>query len=301
MQEQNFSIDSHRESEEQYLLEQFNHPEKIELNGEQIEVVDISPRELKTQEPTLILPGFSATPEALKDAILRTAEAGRRVISAKAPHGISVWEKKSDLPYAERTKLELVLRLIEEKGLETVNVIANSESSIYSTTAALLSQKVSNMVLVEPVGLIGKDSLLQLLKRTREDMQEQARQDSSKEKVKYPSPNDIGVKSVLSNIVASVNEVRAIADSDITGALEELHKSGVGISIIHGVDDKMFPMERVQKMVKEEMIDGFYSVQGTHNSIYVYEPYGRVAEEALSALENKKKNQADKIPTEKSP
>lgn len=295
------------EPQEQSLPEQFDNKDNlVELNGKKIRVVDIAPAERKTEVPTLIMPGFSATPEALKDSILRTAEAGRRVISAYAPHGIEVQEERgADLPEAEARKLEMMMRLIDAKGPDKVNVIANSESSIYVAAAAMLyPEKFSHIVFVEPAGLIGEDSFLELIKRVLADIKEEKTHDAEKEKVAYPSPASVGIKSVLSNIRASIKEVQAIAQADIFTALEKIHESGIGVSIIHAVDDKVFPMDRVQQKMEEKirermgrleemagigMIDGFYSVTGTHNSIYQYEPYGRVAEQALSALEEKRK------------
>lgn len=168
----------------------------------------------------------------------------------------------------------------------------------------LKPEKFSHIVLIEPAGLIGEDNFFQLIKRVLADIKEEKARDVEKEKVAYPSPKSVGIKSVLSNITASIKEVQAIAQSDIVAALERIHESGIGISIIHAVDEKVFPMDRVQQKVEEKLrerrerlqemaatgiLDGFYSVTGTHNSIYQYEPYGRVAEEALSALEKKYK------------
>lgn len=260
------------------------------MNGEQVFVVDISPEELTYEIPTIIMPGFSATPEALKDSILRTAEDGRRVISAYAPHGIEVAEQRSDLPEAEMRKLELLLTLIEAKGLEKVNVISNSEASIYVTAAAVLyPEKFSNIVYVEPAGLIGDDSFFQLLRRTHQDIQEEKKHKASQTMVKFPSPSNVGPKSIMAGIGASIKEIQAIAKADITPGLIAIHEAGVGVSIIHAVDDKIFPMDRVQQMLKAHMIHGLYSVKGTHNSIYSYEPYGRASVAALKALENRGK------------
>ncbi len=281
------------------LLEQFNHPESIEIDGESFDVVDITPEKLKTKIPTIIVPGFSATPEALKNLILDTAGAERRVISAYAPHGIKTDKEHPDLPDAEMRKLELLLKLIEIKGLEKMNIIANSEASIYVTAAAVLyPEKFENIVLIDPAGLIGKDSTLQLLKRVVDDTKTEGKLKKTFQNgvgiSKYPSPRSVGVKSILSNPSASFQEIQAIANSDITQALEEIHKNGIGVSIIHGADDKMFPMDKVQQMVKGNMVDGFYSVWGSHNSIYQYDPFGQAAEAALTALENKKSGQQAK-------
>ena len=71
--------------------------------------------------------------------------------------------------------------------------------------------------------------------------------------------------------------------------LRDLHQKGIGISVIHGVDDPVFPMDKMQEIVKADQIDGFYSVKGDHNEIYVHpEKYIPLVDEALQSLENKK-------------
>ncbi|HEX9503696.1 MAG TPA: hypothetical protein VF974_05240 [Patescibacteria group bacterium] len=280
------------------LADQFENSENLLIHGKDFKVVDIIPKQIKSEIPTIMVPGFSATPEALKDAILRTAEAGRRVISAYAPHGVEYplseqagkSNKKSDLPEMHERKLQLLLKLIEAKNLGPVNIIANSEAaSIVTAAAYLYPEKFRNIVLVEPAGLIGEDNFFSLVIRFLKDMKEEKAQAKHFKRAEFPSPASVGIKSVLSDIPGSAREVQAIAKSDITKFLEEIHKSGVGISIIHGVDDKLFPMDKVQKMTKEKMIDGFYSVKGSHNMIYSYEPFGRLAETALTDLEKKSK------------
>ena len=70
--------------------------------------------------------------------------------------------------------------------------------------------------------------------------------------------------------------------------LRTLHKQGVKIAIIHGVDDSALPMEKMQSVAKQDQLDGFYSVKGDHFEIYAQpEKYTALADEALTALEAK--------------
>lgn len=279
---------AHAETPKEKLLRSFDKGEMLEMNGEQVRIVDIAPDKLKSQIPTLILPGFSATPDALKDVIIKTAEAGRRVVSSYAPHGIEPGDAEADLAHAELRKLALTLKMIEHKNIEKVNVIANSEASIYLLAAAkMYPEKFANIVLIEPAGLYGDDTVWNLLKRTYADMQENEAQKPTERPAEFPSPRSVGIKSILSNPAASLREMRAIVDADITESLKSVHDAGVRLSIIHAVDDKLFPMENVLERVHADMVDGFYSIKGTHHSIYQYEPYGEAAEAALTALERK--------------
>jgi pimeloyl-ACP methyl ester carboxylesterase len=274
------------------LVKAFDRPKQMNIYGQNFDVVDIQPETLKTSTPTIYVPGFSATPEALKDPIIRMAEAGRRVISAYAPHGVKGELEHESLPKIEAQKLDLFLQLIEYKKLGKVNVVANSEASLYVVIAAtLFPEKFENIVLVDPAGLIGKDGAFQLLQRVVEDMKKEGQLKGnlpqSVRPSEFPSPRSVGMKSILSNVKASIQEIQAISTADIADALREIHTNGIGVSIIHGADDRIFPMERLQEMVTSDMVSGFYSVAGSHNSIYQYEPYERAVEAALTALEKR--------------
>lgn len=95
-------------------------------------------------------------------------------------------------------------------------------------------------------------------------------------------------KYILKNPAISLKEATAISDSDIHETLKELHERGIGTAIIHGVDDPVFPMERMQEIVTQDQIDGFYSVKGDHDEIWTHpEKYVALAEQALEALAKK--------------
>jgi hypothetical protein len=70
--------------------------------------------------------------------------------------------------------------------------------------------------------------------------------------------------------------------------LRHIRQTGIRISIIHGVDDGTFPMDRVQGVVKSDMVDGFFSVKGRHGQFQL-EPdgYTRLADFALTAMDSK--------------
>jgi pimeloyl-ACP methyl ester carboxylesterase len=305
--------------DEQRLLDQFNNPEKIILNGEEIEVVDISPspENLKGELPVLYLPGFSATPEALKSAILQTAQAGRRVISANAPHGVEAkpWFYKSvlglenenpDLPEAELRKTMLLRELIKKKGLQKVSVIAHSEAAIWVTAEASVHPgRFSEVVYVDPAGLTGKDTAPGLAKKTLDDLRQSGKLDKKetareeflrqqgsqgyekRKEAKYISMT-AGLKSMASNPAASLREMQAIANADITPGLKKMHEAGIGIGVIHAKDDKVFDVEKVKGMLDQNLIDDFQIIEGSHGDIYTKELYGRVPEVELSLLEKKR-------------
>lgn len=282
------------------LEEQFANPERISIGNEEIDVYDVSPERLKTNIPAFLAPGFSATPMAHEQNILGLAKAGRRIISVDSPHGLAehkVGEKLAgEHAEVELAKLSAVMEALKERGLEQADVIAHSEGGIYMALAAYLYPgKIRNMVFIEPGGMVGKDNVFRLGIGMAKELSSQAarearRTDSDRQAKKLRNPLT-PLRVIASNWKRSWESVKAIAGiDDVIDMMKTLKERGVGISIIHGVDDKVFPMERVQKELNAGVITGFYSVRGGHNEIFLRpEQYTKAVDSALDALETKGK------------
>ncbi|MFH0856301.1 MAG: hypothetical protein V1860_00185 [bacterium] len=94
-----------------------------------------------------------------------------------------------------------------------------------------------------------------------------------------------GVKSIMDNPKMALKEVFAIAKMETVDLLKVLKEKGIGVSIIHAANDKAFPMDKVQENIKEEQVDGFYSVKGTHNELILHpENYTALIDLALSKM-----------------
>lgn len=285
------------------LEEQFAEKEIVRVRDEELGILDIVPEHLKTETPTFFVPGWGMTPEAYRENILELAGKDRRVLSFESPHGIDAGTLKemqdaASMPEAELRKVSALVTALIAKNLSEVNVVAHSEGGLYTILAAtLFPEKFKRIVLVNPGGMIGEDSPRQLVKRTAEEtLAEASATISDKEKREHAATIlRIGTESAARNPAQSLREMRAIAGTQIHELLRGLKERGVRISIIHSVDDKIFPMERVQEIAREDQLDGFYSVKGTHN-IFALEPreYTELVDQALSALETKDKTPAQK-------
>jgi pimeloyl-ACP methyl ester carboxylesterase len=285
------------------LENQFSKPEKIRIGGEEVNVYDLSPEKLKTDVPTVLAPGFSATPMAHEQNIIGLAKEGRRVISVDSPHGLEQptigGTTKDAYAEVELAKLSAVIQALDERGIEQADVVAHSEGALYMVLATYLYPKrFRNMVLMNPAGMIGKDSSFRVAKGMITELigqtiAETKRTDSDRYKEKLTNPL-IPLRVLLSNLKRTKASINAITDSDIIDMLKTLKKEGIGISIIHGADDKVFPMERIQKEVGKDAITGFYSVRGGHNEIFIRpEQYTNAIDAALDALEVRKKQHPD--------
>ena len=232
-----------------------------------------------------------------------------------APHGIDTDPDfgTGDKTYAaaELRKAAAMLRTLEEKGVEQMDIVAHSESAIWTLIVATMHpEKIRNVVLIDPAGLIDKDSTPRLATSFCLDIVQGA---LNKEKLPRPkaersvqpgSPADLfgALKNMAGDPMHSLKEVLALRDADVRGILENLKAKkteggqGKHIAIVQGARDVIFPMERMNKIVNTKQVDGFYSVYDAHNEINSNpEAYIHVIDHALDALEKlSKRDKAEK-------
>ncbi|MBI3255669.1 MAG: alpha/beta hydrolase [Candidatus Andersenbacteria bacterium] len=275
-----------------HLEEQYNNSATVELYGGKLHVVDVQPEQQKSEVPVFVAPGWAANAEVFKDNILGCASEGRRTLSLQNFHGINT-ENIDEYPNAELRKVAALMKTLDEKKIEKTDVIAHSEGALYTIIAArLYPERFRNIVLVAPAGMIGKDSVARLGVGFSHDVTRQAVNGVIDGEIRKPMLRAFreSGKAMASNPLESVKQVFAIAAAEIHTWLKELKDQGIGIAVIHGVDDKAFPMERVQEVARSEQMHGFYSVKGGHNDIYLKpKQFTALAENALSGLENRKR------------
>lgn len=145
-------------------------------------------------------------------------------------------------------------------------------------------------MLVNPAGMMGKNTFPKHLFKYYSELFRDFKSSLQGE----VSPVSVGreykeiVKYFLSNPSLSIKEAVAISQADIIQTLKELKDYGIGVSVIAAVDDKIIPMEKIQEKVYSDIVDGFYSVKGSHNSILLQsKEYIGVVDHALGALEAK--------------
>lgn len=281
------------------LADQFQKPQEYVYGSTTVEAFDIQPEKLKTDVPVFFGTGWSASRGVYEASMLGIADKGRRLLSVFAPHGIDIDTDfgTGDKTYAaaELRKAAAMLRTLEEKEIEKLDIVAHSESAIWTLIVATMHpEKIRNIVLIDPAGLIGDDTTSRLAVGFSLDVVQGA---LNKEKLPRPeverfvtpgSPADLfgALKNMLGDPMRSLKEVLALRDSDIRTMLEDLKEKGKRISVIQGVRDTIFPMEKMQEVVNTEQIDGFYSVYGGHNEMNSNpQAYITVIDQALDALE----------------
>ena len=298
-----------------FFERQFNDSRTIELDGEKIGFVDLVPEKQRYEMPLLVAPGWAETPETLKNAIESFFDAGRRVVSVEHGRRVPRWsdenvepilsekekevlagyhlsEDYEELPVPELLKAKALLAVLDECRIEKADAMAHSEGAMNVVIAALLQpDRFRNIILVGPAGLTdkGEDNAL---KRTIGGLGS-AMQDARRT-FKEPGTKEAlvrGVKELAYYVAASpaaaLEEIGAIAGFNIEELVTKLHEKGLKISIVHGTDEKMFPMEGMQRQVENEAIYEFYPMVGhDHHDIYLPDE-AMFIEKVLESMEQK--------------
>ncbi len=308
-------------SEEASLESQFEKPELLDIAGHQVRVLDIRPQEAKTEVPVIMAPGYGTlSPEDNKVNILEMARQKRRTIFVDEPRGVDGVLKQGQ---PEEQKLagekvdrfflrqaETALAVLDKKGIARVDAVGHSEGCLYLVVAASMHpERFRDLVLFDPAGMVGDDSSVALAYRfLKENIAEMLEIDKRRKNGELSAAAAAQAKKGDEDFIAylqadmpeSLEEIRAIATQQTRALLKRAHDNGVMMTIIHGVDDDVFPMERVQKQLsrtdaekkdgEDLIVDGFYSVKGRHDEFLLNpERYTRMADEALTALEEKRK------------
>jgi len=281
--------------------QQFARKEVIQTTAGPTEIVDIKPKIQKDNVPILLAPGWGDTPQAYKQSLKIIHDDTRRVLSVSHPRrGENITGEDPDYPMAEIRKMQALIGVISQKRLEKVDVIAHSEGAINAIIAATLHpEKFRNIVLVNPGGLIGEDKLRKLVVRMLDSSIHditQAMRNSSERGPLTNAAKEIA-RYFATNPKRAIEEVNAMAKSDILEMVKNLHDGGIGISVVAGVRDPIFPINRMVEALRnsEDAIDGFYSVKGGHNKLLADPEYTK---DALNALDGLRYKHQESFPSE---
>jgi len=164
--------------------------------------------------------------------------------------------------------------VLKHKDIPKVDVVAHSQGCINAVIAALEEpDKIRNLVLVNPAGLMGADTVFALaLRSAKSNLQEQAKLKRHKWAHARATPgmheSDLNVTKHPAK--AYLASALGISRTNIKEALGLLGELGVGISIIHTTEDETFPLQDVEKTIKDSEVDGFYIIPGSHNEVLYY-------------------------------
>lgn len=265
---------------------QFSTVKRFTHAGRTVEYVDVCPENLKRETPIIIATGWGEEAQLFKQAMQEIYNRGRRVIFFGNPRdtGVIGYAAYTILfPEVEIQKAESLLELLKGENIRQVDVVAHSQGALYALFAANIDpdSRFRNIALVAPAGLMREDSFLKLATRWGiGNILKSAIRNKNLEPLKG------SIQYITKNPLRSFKEAFAIASTPIHRFMWYLKSKGIGVSVIHGVDDPVFPMNEVQKATKSKHLVGFYSTVGDHNIVYTHpEKYIPLVLNALDRLE----------------
>ena len=279
--------------------EQFANTIKFEAFGAEIEAVDITPPNLKSEIPVLIAPGFGENQNTFKPLLKTLYNEGRRAITLSHPRfGGNAEEFDESLVekhgLEELRKAMNLIALMKNRGVERTDIVAMSEGAINGTIAAELEpNKFRNVLLVGPAGLIGKDNFPSLFARFLMNINSETA-DLLKPSVSFADNRFTTIYEswayFLKNLPRGLKEGVAISKADIVEMLRNIRARGSKTAVVIGVDDPVFDQATMNSTIKKagQIVDGFVTVTGGHYGIANEPKYAEAIEALITSLENKK-------------
>ncbi|MBI5138554.1 MAG: alpha/beta hydrolase [Candidatus Vogelbacteria bacterium] len=279
--------------------EQFSNVIRFEAFGGEIEAVDITPPNLKSETPVLIAPGYGETPATFKPLLQTLYHEGRRAVAISHPRFGGSAEQFEDKLVEKHGLEELrkamnLLALLNNRSVDKADVMAMSEGAINASIAAELEpEKFRNIILIGPAGLVGGDNYFDLFKRFTGTIASET-VDLLSPKASYSENRFTTLFEswayFLKNPVRGLIECNAIAKADILEMLRATRAHGIKTAVVIGVDDPVFDQSTMNSVVHEagEIVDGFVTVTGGHYGIANEPKYAEAVEALLTSLEAKK-------------
>lgn len=261
------------------------------------EIVEINPDNPKDNVPVFISPGWGVekADESMKETLETIANEKRKVITTSFKREEKIIESgdKDDIPVAELQKALTIIEAINKKDIDKIDAIGHSEGGLnLAIAASLYPEKFRNLVFIAPAGMMGKkDSFLDLIKRFTidEGINEIKNRKDSNINSFYDYIKNI-IKYVSKNPSLALKESREINNADIFEMFKHLKEQGIGVGLVCGVNDKVFPIEEVIKSANEKNIDYLVSTKGHHGSFVLNKDHVLLAENLLTNMARNKKS-----------
>lgn len=242
--------------------------------------------------PILLAPGWGESPRVLAPLARELECRGRSTVRVRHYRWRS-WrrERGGDCPPEQLRKARRILAELDSRGIERCDALAHSEAGVNVLAAARLApHRFRSIILVNSAGHLLEDRFLPLACRlTLKSLANIA------DGLRHPHMRRAVLSSTLAgclyfsaNPVRAVREGKCLARINTAAWIRELRGKGIRIVVLHGADDRVFPVELVQKATLSDAVDGVIITDGGHDNI-VLEPsrYAPVIDSLLRTLARK--------------
>jgi pimeloyl-ACP methyl ester carboxylesterase len=260
-------------------------------------VLEITPADQTDPVPLVVAPGWGQTERSLIVPLRVFARRGRRVLTLTRPGRGAAIRGETDLPTEPVRKMQALIGGLSRLGIDRVDLVAHSEGALTAMlAAALYPRRVRGLVLLDPAGLIADDRYHHLAGRFLM-MQAQCVAEGVRHPALLPGlvQATVGLLSfVATHPTRALGQLRALATWDAVDALRVAVDAGVGVIVIEGVDNQIFPLVRRGALVRDgrPLLDGYYSVRGGHATFLGDPRHAEAVVDALALLRAHKRGSA---------
>ncbi|MCX6719455.1 MAG: alpha/beta hydrolase, partial [Candidatus Taylorbacteria bacterium] len=197
---------------------------------------------------------------------------------------------------AEIRKALAIIEILNERIPGKADVIAHSEGGINTAIAATFqAEKFNSIVFANAAGLMGPDNFPSLARRfglsVAKDTLNSKGKDSPERKARGSRSLKETIKYIKSNFLRATEESGAISASQVDGVLKYLTEVGIGVIVVCGEDDPVFPIDRIKETLKDIPVDHFIVMPGGHTEIVTDpEAYMGIILEKLNEMEKTAKS-----------
>ena len=140
---------------------------QIKLDDEVVDVARWVPEEESDEPAIVIAPGWTATFPLIRHILLELRHLNRPIYAVLHPRVRHVPPSEGGYDGTQIKKSEYLLAVIDEYGLEKVDIMSHSSGSLEAIRAAQLTPEfVRSVIMVNPAGLIQKPSLFKFYLRS---------------------------------------------------------------------------------------------------------------------------------------
>jgi pimeloyl-ACP methyl ester carboxylesterase len=270
---------------------------RLRTSGGVAVAVEILPRARRDPVPLVFLPGWGQTARTYAIPLRTFAERGRYVVSLFRPARGRPIVGQTDLPQEEVRKAQALIGALSRMRLERVDLVAHSEGALAAVIATTLyPQRVRNLILVDPAGLIAHDRWYRLAGRFGQMIVqctvEAATNRDERRALLWAMVNP--TVYALTHPLRALAQVGALARWHSLDLLQTLRDSEVGVVVITGVDNRVFPIDQAGPLVREGvlLVDGFHAVRGGHAKLLGDARYAEAVLNAIDRLNARRERRA---------
>ena len=244
--------------------EQYKNAKNIESYGGAARYLDIRPEFSNGELPILVASGWSEGRKSFHDTAKEIYSENLRVLLVDHARNGRVPEDSSVNREIEH-KANTLLGILDDTGIDKVNVIAHSEGTLNTIAAAIRKPEQFNVIILAmPAGLIGKDSVLKLAGRFVPKLARSISKDTYENPRIGTAVNVGGAAYIVKNPAKAAREVSAMANTTIDEVLGELREKGIKIGVLQSHSDTIFPDERIEKHIR---LDGPFANVDSYASV----------------------------------